>query len=35
VLYNPLSWPRHEGVRLPVAAEQHYRVTGRKEHKGS
>jgi hypothetical protein len=33
VLYNPLSWPRHEGVRVPVAAEQDYTVTGTKDPK--
>jgi hypothetical protein len=34
VVYNPLSWPRHEGVRIPVAAEQHYKVTGKRTIEG-
>jgi hypothetical protein len=28
VVYNPMSWPRREGVRLPVDDTQTYTVTG-------
>jgi hypothetical protein len=28
VVYNPLAWPRREGVRLPVDDQQTYTVTG-------